>query len=246
MRPIGFSTGALALGNFERGLEMLRGRAIEVVELSALREPELEPLASKAADLRLAQFRYVAVHAPSRIERSHETVVVEQLRGLAARDWPIVLHPDAVHDWALWRQLGALLLVENMDRRKAAGRTADNLEAVFERVPEAGFCFDVGHARQCDTSMTEAYLILKRFGDRLRQVHLSEVTTRSTHDRLSYASILATHEVASLIPEHIPIVLESPVAVDQIDDEVMRARSALATSTTGADAGAQQLAVSPG
>jgi hypothetical protein len=242
MRPIGFSTGALALGDFESALQMLRGRPIAVVELSALREPELAPLAMRAPDLNLEQFQYVAVHAPSRIEPGHEAAIVEQLRGLAAHNWPVVVHPDAIRDWALWRSLGAVLLVENMDRRKPRGRTVDDLQAVFEHVPEAGFCFDVGHARQCDSSMTEAYLILKRFGEKLRQVHLSEVTTRSTHDRLSYASILATREVASLIPEHIPIVLETPVTAEQIEQEIHDARSALASASSGTAAGVGDLA----
>ncbi|HEY3356077.1 MAG TPA: TIM barrel protein [Polyangia bacterium] len=227
MRRIGFSTGALALGDFARALEMLRGRAVEVVELSALRESELQPLRAAVDGLDLGQFRHVAVHAPGRIAQRHEGAVVDQLRGLAARGWPIVVHPDAVHDWALWQQLGTHLLVENMDRRKDIGRTAADLQGVFDQVPAAGLCFDVGHARQCDTSMTEAYLILTRLGERLRQVHLSEVTSRSAHDRLSYSSILAMREVAELIPEHIPIVLETPVSADEIDDELTRAHAAL-------------------
>ena len=44
MRPIGFSTGALAYGDFRRGLDIVRENQLPVVELSALREPELEPL----------------------------------------------------------------------------------------------------------------------------------------------------------------------------------------------------------
>ena len=230
MRRIGFSTGALALGDVDRGLEMLRGRRVEVVELSALRQPELQPLVSALGRLELGQFEYVAFHAPSCIERRKEAAVVERLRHVADRGWPIVLHPDAVTDWNLWEPFGSLLLVENMDRRKEIGRTVEDLEKVFERVPEAGFCLDVGHAQQCDSSMTEAYRMLKRFGSRLRQIHLSEVSTSSTHDRLSYVSILAVREVAHLIPEDIPVILETPVSANQIEDEIGRARSALSTA----------------
>jgi len=227
MRPIGFSTGALALGDFERALRMLRGRAVEVVELSALRERELAPLVDSAARLGLEQFRHVAVHAPSRIAPGHEPAVVEQLRGLAARGWPVVLHPDAVSDWALWRPLGGALLVENMDRRKTAGRTADELAAAFDCAPEAGLCLDVGHACQHDPSMAAARLILERFGERLREVHLSHVTGSSAHERLSRPAVLAAREVAALIPEHVPVVLETPVTEDQIEEELLAAREAL-------------------
>jgi aryl-phospho-beta-D-glucosidase BglC (GH1 family) len=59
------------------------------------------------------------------------------------------------------------------------------------------FCFDIGHARQVDSTMTKAYFILKTFGSRLRQAHVTEVSTRSKHDPLSLASILAFREVAA-------------------------------------------------
>jgi sugar phosphate isomerase/epimerase len=227
MRPIGFSTGALALGDFERALELLRGRAVEVVELSALRERELAPLVEAAPRLALEQFRHVAVHAPSRIEPGHEPAVVEQLAGLAARGWPVVVHPDAVSDWALWRLLGARLLVENMDRRKTGGRTAGELAAAFDRVPEAGLCLDVGHAHQQDPTMAGARLILERLGDRLREVHLSHVTGSSAHERLGPAAIAAARAIAALIPEHVPVVLETPVTEEQLDEELRAARAAL-------------------
>ncbi len=79
---------------------------------------------------------------------------------------------------------------------------------VFELLPEATFCFDIGHARQFDSTMTEAYLLLKAFQDRLRQVHVSEVNTNSKHDVMSYASILVFREVAHLIPPDVPLILE--------------------------------------
>jgi hypothetical protein len=72
-----------------------------------------------------------------------------------------------------------------MDKRKPGGRTVRELEYWFSEFPEASFCFDIGHARQVDTCMTVAYLMLKRFLPRLRQVHISEVNTQNKHDRLS-------------------------------------------------------------
>jgi hypothetical protein len=41
---IGFSTGSLASGDFRRGLEMALRARVEAIELSALREDELDPL----------------------------------------------------------------------------------------------------------------------------------------------------------------------------------------------------------
>jgi hypothetical protein len=52
-----------------------------------------------------------------------------------------------------------------------------------------------GHARQFDTTMTEAYRILQLFADRLCQVHVSEVNSASQHDRLSYSAVLASNKL---------------------------------------------------
>jgi len=92
---------------------------------------------------------------------------------------------------------------------------------------EAALCFDIGHARQVDPTMTEAYLILRDFGSRLRQIPVSEVNTRSKHDTLSYTSILAFQEFAHLIPVEIPLILETPVREFDMEAEIERVRSAL-------------------
>ena len=75
--------------------------------------------------------------------------------------------------------------------------------------------------------MTEGYLILREFGSKLRQVHVSEVNTRSKHDPLSYASILAYQEVAHIIPVNVPLILETPIAEDQMESEMAKVREAL-------------------
>src|SRR5258707_7181853 len=111
----------------------------------------------------------------------------------------IVIHADAIRNFVLWNSCGPLLLIENMDKRNICGRTERELSDIFARLPEAGLCFDIGHCRQVDPTMNEAYLILRAFGDRLRQLHVSEVNSRSTHDPLSSAAIDAFRAVSSLI-----------------------------------------------
>jgi hypothetical protein len=229
-RPIGFSTGALAFGDFRRALKMLRPYALDAVELSALRQPELAPLVAAAAELDLSQFSYVAVHAPSSIEKRAEPQVVRHLLEFASRGWSIIVHPDAVHDYALWREFGASLCIENMDKRKPVGRTADELAIVFEKLTDASLCLDLGHTRQVDPTMTEAYLIVKRFGSKLRQIHVSEVNTSSRHDRLSFSAIRAFQLIAEYIPEHVPIIIEAVIEETEIRNEIARVEEALSAS----------------
>lgn len=140
---------------------MLLGKDIRCLELSALRENELDPLLDAADELDLAEFRYIAMHAPSGFSQEREEAIVERLATIAfRRKWPVIVLPDAVHDAALWQGLGKFLCIENMDKRKAIGRTAEELARVFVQFPDASLCFDIGHARQVDATMTEAYLIL--------------------------------------------------------------------------------------
>jgi hypothetical protein len=227
MQPLGYSTGALATSDFRRALGMLKDQPVQVVELSAIREQELIPLLHSLDDLDLSRFSYVSIHAPSSFSREAETEIFRQLYETRHRRWPIIVHPDTLYDLSLWKQLGDLLCIENMDKRKPVGRTVRELEFLFREFPEASFCFDIGHARQVDTSMTEAYLMLKRFAPRLRQVHISEVNTRNKHDRLSFVSILGFQEVTHLIPSSIPVIIESVIAEDQICAEICRVQRAL-------------------
>ena len=226
MRKIGFSTGAVARGDFGGALDTLRRFGVEAVELSALRLSELAPLSAALPTLDLGGFTFVSVHAPSRFERGDEESVLVDLARFAKLGYPVVVHPDVIFEFDRWRGLGDRLLIENMDKRKAIGRTVDELEPIFEQVPEARFCFDIGHARQVDPSMTEASLLLRAYGSRLAQVHMSEVNTASRHDPISLNAVAAFGSVAALIPEDVPVILESLIDEGQsdIETEIGRAR----------------------
>jgi hypothetical protein len=220
-RPIGFSTGALAKGDFRRGLEMLRQRRISVVELSALRDSELVPLLNALDTLDLSFARYVSFHAPSRFDIHTERGAAQLLRALLPRRWPIILHPDALDDPQAWQGFGEWLCIENMDKRKPVGRTVTELEAVFRVFPDASLCFDIGHARQVDPTMGQAALILQRFGRRLKEVHLSEVNSRNGHDPMSVTATNAFRKVACLIPPDTPIVLETVIPESQLEGQMV-------------------------
>jgi hypothetical protein len=227
MRPVGFSTGALAYADFRRGLEIARTAHCHAIELSALRQPELLPMLDALSSLDLTGFSYVSIHAPGSIDPEWEAIASTSLQKELGRGWPVVVHPDMLFDMSLWRLFGPLLCVENMDKRKPTGRTAKELDSIFKELPDASLCFDIGHARQWDPTMTEAYLILKEFGSKLLQIHVSEVNTSSKHDPLSYASIMAFRDVAHLIPPHVPLILETPVGIADVEAEVAKAREAL-------------------
>lgn len=233
MRRIGFSTGAISRGDFERALGLLIRHDLDIVELSALRADELNPLVAALPTLDLSSFTFVSVHAPSRFHRSDELAIVEIL-GEIRPDLPIVVHPDVIFSPDLWAHFGSRLLIENMDKRKPVGRTVTELIPVFTALPDARFCFDVGHARQVDPSMTESVLLLREFGSRLAEVHISEVNTSSRHDPISTSAVRAFRSISKYIPDATPVVIESLIDQGQSDmlTEVRSAREALETELT--------------
>lgn len=227
MALVGYSTGALAPGDVPRALSLLRARGARAVELSALRLSELEPLLAQIPSLDLSGYAHVSVHAPSRFSAADEPRLAEALAARVPPGWPIVLHPDTIHDVGAWRALGGRLLIENMDKRKAQGRTARELGRIFAALPEAAFCFDVGHAHQVDRTMNDAWLLLRELGARLGQVHVSEVTTAGRHDPLSRTAVAAFQKIASYLPAEIPVIVESPAQAAEITGQIDLAAAAL-------------------
>ena len=238
MRNIGFSTGAIALENFRKGIEVLRGLKVTAVELSALREVEVEPLVEAIDALDLSSFTYISVHAPSKYSRDNEADIIRSLKVFTEREWYVILHPDAIYDYAKWKCLGKFLCIENMDKRKKKGRTLRELENVFLTLPDASFCFDIGHARQVDPTMTEAYRMLSTYRDRLVQVHMSEVNSQSKHDIITFDSFLAFRKVRSMIPANVPIIMETHISqaedavAEEARNEIEKAEKVFAASTS--------------
>jgi hypothetical protein len=224
--PIGFSTGALAKGDFRGALQMLRTAGVSTVEISALRESELPLLAKSLNDLDLTGFGHVSIHAPSKFEALSEIEVVKLLGIAVERKLPVVVHPDTVRSPDRWRHFGNLMLIENLDKRKPCARTTFELAHTLSIFPDAGLCFDVAHARQVDPSMSEATQILRLFSPRLRQVHASGLSANSTHSRLSTAAAFAIGRISHLLPSGVPIILESPVVPEGIQSEIEFAQSA--------------------
>jgi hypothetical protein len=224
LRPIGFSSGALAKGDYKRGIALQREYpTLTALEISALREPELEPLVEAAATIDVDQFAYISFHAPSAFSSLSEDDVVAHLERLP-EGWPVVVHPDLIHNALVWQRLGSRLCLENMDLRKRTGRTVDEMRAAFDLLPDAGFCLDLGHARQVDPTMGLAIEMLREFGNRLRQLHVSEVGTFGEHRRISYLARGAFARVVSFLPSDVPVILESIVTSSEMQAEVDTAR----------------------
>ncbi len=132
MRLIGFSTGALTRGDSRTALQIMARTHVRAVELSALRQNELIPLIDYLNDVELREFRYTAFHVPSLMDRDFEPVAIKALRDVAFREWPMIMHPDAMYDLSRWEHFGDLLCIENMDKRKPIGQTVAHLSEYLQ------------------------------------------------------------------------------------------------------------------
>lgn len=224
MRFLGYSTGAIALGDFSRALTLLSRYDFQAIELSALRIAEVEPLLCAVRKLDLKRYKYISFHAPSAFREDEE----EHLVGLLSKlpdAWPIVLHPDAICKATRWASLAPRLAIENMDRRKNTGRSISELEQVFALLPQAKMCFDLGHARQVDPSMIGAYQLLKAYDKRIVQLHVSEVDTLNRHDVISRAAEMAFSQIRQFLPESAAVILEARVLEQNIGPEAKKVRA---------------------
>jgi len=231
-RPIGFSTGSLAEGDYGAALDALRMSSATAIELSALREPELAPLMCGVPDLDLSQFDHVSIHAPSSLQAYSEQQVIDALEPAIERKLPIVVHADIIQTPKVWNRLGSLMLIENMDKRKVTGRTCAELDSLFSVCPKARLCLDLAHVRQVDPSLCETVIMLMKHGNRLGQIHLSELDTRSKHEALSFAGVSATQSICNLRPGGVPIILEFKAPPQELDAHVNLARSIFGPSLT--------------
>ena len=220
MRMFGFSTGALAKGDFQRGISLQQIEGVRAVELSALRESELELLLSGFCTLDLTHFDYVSFHAPSYLNVLSDEQVVSLILTHLPPDIPVVAHPDMLGDLEQWARLGERLCLENMDRRKRVGRTAQELVKYFDLLPEARLCFDIAHAHHVDPTMSIAAGMLWEFKDRIAQLHVSEVTEDGGHIRLGANVAEAYAGILSLIPGNAPVIIESVIGPSCIQCEL--------------------------
>jgi hypothetical protein len=198
--PLGTSTGHVV--ELRGQWDLLVRRALDVstlaVELAALSEPEFLGLCDWLETAgRGLPFRFLSIHAPTKLLASPEEEIVARLRALPPVVDAIVVHPDVLEDPARYAALGRTLVIENMDARKGIGRTAAELEPYFDALPDAGFCLDVPHAGTIDPTMGVAHELLDAFGERLRHLHVSSVDEDCHHipltarDEESFAPVLA-------------------------------------------------------
>lgn len=226
MRHIGYSTGAIDPRNLDSAVQKALSFDTGTFEVSALRFDEFDPALNFIEHL--APCFDISFHVPSAFSDEQEShITARLLNAVKKRPMHLILHPDAIRRHARWRPLNGHVCIENMDPRKPVGRDVAELMQVFERLPEARMCFDIGHAHILDRTLSLAYEILTAFADRIVEIHASEVTDSCRHVPTTWATRNAYHRLVSLFPSDATVIIESEVKNDSIDREFSELKKAL-------------------
>lgn len=218
---IGVSTAPLARYNCPLSVDIANTIPMNAIELSFLRKRELMPAFGMMDTFDLSQYQYISIHASSDLKRRDEEVIGNILYQYALNhNRNMIVHPNTIIDFDLWRSFGNFVCIENMDARRDDGRTVREMEVIFARLPEASFCLDIGHARQIDGSMKMAADMIREFKCRLKELHVSEVDADGVHRRISSECANDFSKVAHLIPENTPMIIESPMLNSEILEEI--------------------------
>ncbi|PAW75701.1 MAG: hypothetical protein B9S32_17310 [Verrucomicrobia bacterium Tous-C9LFEB] len=199
---IGFPSGVLEGSLPFEALEKYRTAGFSTVEIHP-QSPQ-DPLLDGARQ----GFREPSVHLPCQASfPERETLAVAH----AARErgyTRIVAHPNVIRTFALWRELGESLLVENLDFRFPGFQWVEDLQPILEQLPDARFCLDVAHA--WDGSVQQGVRLFETFRDRLAEVHFSEIDLKTAFHREDIGGVYleSCRPLLKRVPVGTPLILE--------------------------------------
>lgn len=222
---IGFSTGcfyktSLSLAERIRAIKDAGSRAIE---LNFLDPSELGPM--EVEEIRwkdFASFSYISCHAPAKkikYGRNRETrgvfEKIRRLNDIRPFNW-VVIHPDVVDDFRVFRWCGFNVAIENMDNRKKTHKTPEELVQVLEKNPEFGFVLDVNHVFSNNPDMRMAKEFYRTLGHRICEIHLSGYC--GGHDPLFETK--QTEIIQAIENFETPIIVESALSPKDTQKEI--------------------------
>jgi len=214
---IGFSTGCLYYCNLSLvdKLKVFLRAGATVVELSFGTPKQLfEFSLDEAIKSKLRKFSRITVHAPFKEIRYFDGAgntdeVIIKLKELFD-NLPIsgfVFHPDTIANFIGLEVIGLPVLIENMDRNKKIGISAEDIAAIKDDY-NFGFVLDLQHAFEHDPSMDLANEMLQIMGERLSHLHVSGEFGDHHHIPLHLAQNQeAIGRILKLMPS-VPVILE--------------------------------------
>jgi len=164
---IGFASGCFTATDYDLALSINDAHGGTAFELGCYQTSWLPEAESWVRRTPPGRIPLMSVHTP-RFTAEQESHVAHVLGSL---DAPLIVHADRVYSAAVWRRFGWRTVIENIADPTKFGSTAESLDMVFARLPEASFCLDVSHAFGAGGPALVRELA-GRYRDRLAQLHI--------------------------------------------------------------------------
>ena len=225
----GFSTGCFyksPLGVRER-LALIGDAQCSAVELGFVKLESFEAGADEllrsdfVADAFGPRFDYISLHAPVFNYGANEETerIFELIRKLNQKILldSVVFHPDTVTDFEVFKYAGFGVAFENMDNRKAAYKTPEEFEHIFEKNENLSIVLDANHIYTNNPSMALAAQFLEKFRDRIVEVHMSGYA--GYHEPLFKMPAEQKKIIKAIQGLRVPIIVESVLAPEELAQE---------------------------
>jgi hypothetical protein len=214
MGPLGFSTGAFH--NFlnpvsRETIDICLSFKLDAIEISCMRAEDIEQLRGLYEEGLSPYFSHISLHAPTRkIKYGDNSVCLSVLEKI----WEahlhldfnaVIIHPDLVEDFSVFKDCPLPIAFENMDCRKIFGRNPEDFEFIFNLI-DSKLVLDLNHCYTNDISLELARKFKQDFNDRICEYHLSGY--KQYHELLH---VTRQSQLIGAIPEKgtVPIIIES-------------------------------------
>jgi hypothetical protein len=193
---------------------------ISGVEIVFPTEQELNAFHISGIDAQwLSGLPYTTIHAPFNLFSSHasEETILKQLNVISKlyeriHAKSVVFHPAPCEKLAPLTDRNFHVILENLPPGRHAG--IPDLRRIFNEYPEFAFCLDISHAYLW--SKYETARLLREFGSRLSQIHLSGTYRRKSHQTLQSVSRNFLQTIDDIKQLEVPLVIEEDFKVKSI------------------------------
>ena len=215
-RIISFSLGNIwrwsASADRSKLIRYLKTLDISGVEIVFPTEQELNAFHLSRKDAQwLRGLEHTTIHAPFNLflSKASENAILKQLNIISElyeeiRAKSVVFHPASRERLAPLADRNFHVAVENLPPRNQVG--IGKLQQIFDVYPYFSFCLDISHAYLW--SKDETVRLIRAFGDRLSQIHLSGTYRRKSHQSLQTVSQDFLRTIGDIKHLDVPLVVE--------------------------------------
>lgn len=211
---LGFNTGKLNNLSVIEKINLFKEIGCNAIEFSVINFNDFDLIKKDIAKINPNDFSYRSLHGALKIgeekimyrddQFSRDILKKTQWLCEALKIELVVMHPDRVEDWSVFKNYNIPIAVENMDRNKTMGKTVGDLKNIFSNLG-VPMVLDVNHCYTIDKTMGLTKEFSDAFAARIKEIHLSGFV--NYHEMLAKTKQI---EIIESIPnKNLPIIIES-------------------------------------